>query len=359
MIILSMRKRKGRMSVVKRKSQRQQQTNSQDDVIVSFNGKEHRLEEWSKKELAAADEDHSLNWRKTFAEQTPSRPDEHKESAPALVKPKRKKRRKITNRHTTQRPFSEGVLINFFKSFWVPFITAIIVGLGIGFTVLILFSDKSQAPNQETATEVVADHKGTNGTSAANVNQGGQLDLSIQVIQEGLFSSQSAAQKEMDDIKDEYNVPAAAIKQNDQYSVLIGLTNDEAIRDTLKNDFTERSMDVFGKKWDFKAGDIQASKAVYEYLTTGNALFHELLADSSAIIANNSLDKTKLDKLEESLNEWNVPNDSSLSTSTKEEIKTFNNILKTAFSQIQDGESGQQPLLDALSLYQMICTSLK
>ncbi|MGV3487937.1 MAG: hypothetical protein ACO1OC_05050, partial [Tuberibacillus sp.] len=103
----------------------------QEDVIVTFNGKNHKLKDWIKIEKAAVDDDSSLNWKKVFEEHTPK--PNLGESAPTGFVPYKKIKKK-------RKAYNALPLALIFKQFWVPFLSAIIVGLGIGFTVLIMFS---------------------------------------------------------------------------------------------------------------------------------------------------------------------------------------------------------------------------
>ncbi|GGH85859.1 hypothetical protein JOD43_003475 [Pullulanibacillus pueri] len=339
--------------MAKPKNDGQRQTKSNDDVIISFNGKEHRLEEWAKKEVAAADEDQTLNWRKTFNEQKKLNHDDQGEAAPAIVKYKKKKRK------VGRQGLPSGTFFNLFKHFWMPFLAAIIVGLGIGFTILILFSDHK---TQTTTLNNAAQKENVSSPDQAKAQGAEQnvqaLSLRVQVIQWNVFAKKDAATKGMEDLEKSSQIPAAVVNDGEQYAVFIGIADNSTRRKTLETQLQKKKVTLYGKVWDYTPQKFQSSSNVFQYMKKGKTLFTQLIEASGALAEGETPDQKTVNTISKLLDALSVPKDESLSSTTKKDLETFRVVLNTAYNQIKAGQEGQQALLDGLSLYQKICSDL-
>ncbi|GGE42645.1 hypothetical protein GCM10011391_21800 [Pullulanibacillus camelliae] len=338
----------------------EQQHRDTDDIIVSFNGKEHRLQEWTRKQVAAAEEDHSLDWKKTFQDQKRIDEPDYSEPASTVLTSKHRKKKKKKKRLPVsgQKKSRSTTFTTFFKHIWMPFITAIIVGLGIGFTVLILFSHNSKAPT-DTETSSHQSQTATNTSSEEKNNQNAKaLALTLTEIQGGVFTTQKAAEAGMNDLKQHSGLPAAVIKDGERYAVFIGIVSSDSAKAQLTNTFTSKGVDIYSKSWSYSVQSVHATDRVYRDLQEGQKAFSACLDASSQFLAGGEPSQAALNKAKKALTDFQLPKASQAESSQISQLKTLHDKLMTAFNQIKSGETGQQSLLDALNVYQGILQGL-
>lgn len=325
-----------------------QMKEEEEEVIVTFNGKEHTLTEWTKKEVAAADDDATLNWRDVFESHKTELKTNIDEPAPTGVTLKKK----------TKRPLG---FLPFFKHFWVPFLSAVIVGLGIGFTVLLLFSSngKKEVANAPAAASVTEHPKEatSSGDGAADVST---LSLSVQAVQAGVLSTKAAADGFVDDLKSQ-GVPAVSVQDGDHFNIFIALAATEESRDQIKNMYKEKVEKPYGKEWKLMK-EVKTTKATAQFLDKGRALFSGMIPLSAAAASGSAPDKKALDNIGQLLNNWSSQKVTTNDSTVDKQLISFKGMLEAAFANIKnngDGHSGQQSLLDALGLYQEILSGLQ
>lgn len=319
---------------------------NQEDVIVTFNGKNHRLKDWMKIEKAAVDDDASLNWRKVFEEHTP-KPD-NSESAPTGFVPYKKVKKKRLHKPN----YGFGQL---FKMFWIPFLSAVVVGLGIGFTVLLMFSDhKTNHAKAPEAPEAVA----TSAELKVNTLDGTPFSMTVQVLQENSYKTEAGAKEDLSQLK-ENEKPGAVLKENGNYKVIVGLAKDEATRKQLANTFG--GMALYGKAFSFSPKAVRTSQQVGEFLIDGKNLMMAMVPLSTEKALGKKIDGTKLSVLNEKLNHWAAIDQLNVTGSLKKDLTFFRGAVESAYSHLEgkdDPDSAQQSLLDALASYQKIVTAL-
>jgi len=324
--------------------------NNQDheDVIVTFNGKNHKLKDWVKKEKAAVDDDSTLNWNKVFEEHTPK--PVIGETAPTGFVPykKVKKKRRTKSAKTT------GIFV---KQLWIPLMSAIIVGLGIGFTVLLVFSNhKAEKPPSVAASAQPV--QATPADSSLISLAGNQFAVNLQVLQESSFDTLSAANDHIKQLKDK-NIPAVVFNEGGDYKVFIGLAKDEGTRRELTGIFGDRQL--YGKALSFTPNTIKTSKQIGDFLNSGKALMTDMIPLSSAKALDKNLSKDALSAIDKKLNQWASIDQLNVKGTLKKDLTSFRGAIESAYSHLEnadDPDNAQQSLLDALGTYQKILLAL-
>jgi|GEM_PF-2750126 len=346
-----------------RVDQNESQHDENEDIIVSFNGKEYRLQEWTKKQVAATEEDHALDWKKTFQDQ--KRIDERgdsdydNESASTVTTSQHKKKKnKRKNRLVRDYHGLFMMFLIFLKYLWMPLLTAIIVGLGIGFTILILFSHNGRTP-AKAEMEVSSNQVSTHSTATQNGSRRAQLlALSLTKIQGGVFSTKKAAEARVSELAQKKGIPSVMIKEGSRYTVFVGIVTSDSAKAKLQNTLASKGIDVYSKGWSYHIQTLHTTDFIYRDLKDGRATFLACLDVSSQRLAVEKPSQSILNKAHKSLSDFQLPNQSQAGGTLRSQLKMFHDTLSAAFNQIKGGGTGQQPLLSALNSYQKILQNL-
>lgn len=321
---------------------------SDEEIIVTFNGKDHTLEEWTKKQAAVRKQDKTpLNWRKVFADQVPVTRRDQREAAAGFSANRNFKGRRPGR-------FLAPLLIKFFG---VPFVAAVIVGLAIGFTVLIMLSShdkKIRNPSVATAGQVAGETPGKKVKADAP-----QLDLTVHAVQANTFSTAEGANEQVQTLKN-LGVPAAVVRDGQRYDVFIALAGSESGRKKLVAKY--ESLKPFGKTWAVRFPAAGLSEATARYLETGRILLLDLIRLSADKALDQKVDQKALADVQTTLNGWTAAANVKMADNLKEDLTSFKGAIESAYSHIEnreDQDAGQQSLLDAVRLYQTIAFALE
>ncbi|SFG05883.1 SPOR domain-containing protein [Sporolactobacillus nakayamae] len=210
-------------------------------VTITFNGKKHNLEEWTRQETAA-DKDKSLNWNAAFSEERTTT-EHHTQPVTdddAFVKQKysffrhNKKRRPVLSI-----PSGTWQTIH---HFWLPAVAAIVVGLVIGLSMLMIFSDQ----NTKVKDTWADNPKKTQSDGASEAVKAVNLNLPVYMIQAGLFGSNSKAKQVAEQLKSKG--PAAVMQVSGGSAIFVGVSQTEVGADQLLAHFKKKGMTVFKKQ---------------------------------------------------------------------------------------------------------------
>ncbi|MFX3615932.1 MAG: SPOR domain-containing protein [Sporolactobacillus sp.] len=161
-------------------------------VSVTFNGEKHTLEEWTRKETAA-DKEKSLDWSGAFPDtnlqgkkdEHPYQPADNREPRNYWpIHPPKKQNRRLPG-------FSGHQIFQTLRIYWLPATAAIIIGLAIGLTMLILFSGQKQ---QTSSTWAGGRAAAPAQTAFAPVSRK-DLQLTAYFLQAGVYSSKAKAEE--------------------------------------------------------------------------------------------------------------------------------------------------------------------
>jgi len=342
-----------------RTEQNEPQHGENEDIIVSFNGKEYRLQEWTKKQVAATEEDRSLDWKKAFQDQRRMNERDDSELASTVITSQHKKKKnKRKNRLASGDHTAPMTFLIFLNYLWIPFLTAIIVGLGIGFTVLILFSHNDRT-SENVGVEGGGHQVATHAKNASNSSQKAKsLSLSLIEIQGGVFSTQKAAEARVSELTETNGIPSTVIEEGSRYAVFIGIVSSDTARARLQNTLTSKGIDMYSEDWSYHIQTLHATDLMYRNLKDGKAAFLACLHASSQRLAAEKPSQSSLHKAQQSVSRFQLPNQSQAEATLRSQLKMFHDKLSAAFNQIKSGGTGQQPLLDALSSYQKIVQNL-
>lgn len=313
------------------------------DVIISFNGEKHTLEEWTRQEIAAGKE-RPLDWSGAFPVKDPTQKHSGFPSEP-----------KAATRPAYRRKSDQAARV--IKQFWVPAAAAIVIGLAIGLTMLMLFSGLSK----QGAT---AGEQGASASSGVTqtVKQT-DLDLAVFMIQTGVYSTKDKATQSAADLQQRH-IPVL-IAGGRQSAVFIGISGTRSAAGKLASLFQGQGLSVYVKPFNIKTAKQAAflqDKRAADFAVKGKDIMQRLLkvADDAADGRQYPSQNT-LNQLNKQVNEMNSISIASLNASEKKLIAGVRSSAADAAgtlrtlrtSKDRDAYNGfQQSLLKMISDYQ-------
>lgn len=387
------------------------------DVVVTFNGKHTTLNKSPKKNVALADQDKMKDWRvqqeASQMETSPETAEEFKQEqeeelkqdpaeefkqeqvveleqeplvelkqepakefmsgpldwrkigmdqqAASLSSSTMKSTKKKKKMRKTKRMGQPDVVL-FFRKFWLPFLSAITVGLGLGFTVLLMFSHHKGLPaGQQSA---MTQPKGTIPTSSQASNQGqSQVTtvtgkdylLNLQVVQTGFYNDKKSAQT--------YQTKFASMGihtvmvQDQGYALYAGVALTATHLKVLEPAISKKTP-IYGKPWVLDPRQLKGSKRDLQDLKTANLIIQNLIPLSVAAIESQQLDQSILTQVDSALKQMADPG----SGTTTKGLGTLKGTLLAAFTNLNqahpDGQMAQNALLDAIGSYQSLLNQM-
>ncbi|MCO7127944.1 SPOR domain-containing protein [Sporolactobacillus shoreicorticis] len=232
-------------------------------VTIIFNGKKHTMEEWTRRETAA-DKEKSLDWNAAFSEDhVPA--DHHAQplvDEEAFVKQKRLILKRKKKWHPSSRK-SAGPLPTI-RFIWLPAAAALVVGLVIGLTMLMIFNEQNPKSKDTWTSGNNQAQSSTDSSSAVSKND---LNLSVYVVQAGLFSSTAKAERIASELRS--HGPAAVMPVTGGTAILVGVAQTDAGATRLLDHFKDQGLTVFKKKV-----PIEASQAILKKQSQAEAALH-------------------------------------------------------------------------------------
>lgn len=236
-------------------------------VTVRINGKDKlkQGEEIQEPETAAArEEQDDFPWM--LPEKKPTRPGSYnykkkkkhkaksstgwandgKRRSPQL--PLNRKRKTKNNRFTPTKSKSKSKQpkSGHSKKHWITALSAIFVGILMGFIVLMLFTEDHKSAPTADGNETTNEPASANNVLQSNSN----LDLSLKMIQGGAYSTDNKANEAATRIKDS-GFAAVLTKVNDSEltHMIIGTALDSSGAQALKGLYKEKGQKVYSKSW--------------------------------------------------------------------------------------------------------------
>lgn len=209
-------------------------------VTVTFNGRKYTLDEWTKKQTAA-DREKTLDWSAAFsAAREPNEQHVQPLADPDASEEQKPERPGSAPRRSTDplRPL---------RFIWLPAAAALVVGLVIGMTMLMLFSQQNtQSSHSWTGTSQAAQSDG-NAKSVRTAD----LNISVFAIQAGLYRSENKASQIADQLRG--TAPASSLQVSGGTAILIGISSTDQGAAKLLDVFKQKNLTVFKKKISIQA----------------------------------------------------------------------------------------------------------
>lgn len=363
----------------------------EEEVIVTFNGRNHTLKELAKMETAAADDELSKDWFSSKEDEPEafSYPEDlpYYEETPSPVKPKfitfkrKPKMFKPTTKRkkTPQKPryFSKHQNSGFKlptipKNFWLPFFSAIVVGLGLGFSMLIYFSNNAhQTSTQQSTTGATpssstaqtANQSTSASTTAISVDA---TDLSIQtdVVQTSAVKTKALANTNANNIsKLGLPVVETAKQGNGLIYLFSGISNSMSEATQIGNIYTGDGAQVYPKPWNLSVKKLKLTPSIHKQLTAEKDTFSKMINASSELMINGVVSKTTTNQLNKSYEGLKIVTKNSPKPIQNfyNQINPISQLLNIAVKNPTGGNKRviQQKLLEALFAYQKLITSYK
>ncbi|MFD2618164.1 SPOR domain-containing protein [Terrilactibacillus laevilacticus] len=348
------------------------------DITILINGKEHDMVDWVNSETAATQSEKTLNWRESFKEDQDAYKGKEKEPFATshefnqhyqLNKKKRKsltKRKKVYNGYAHKKKNimnSPSISIHS----WIPIFAAVIVGLGLGFSLLLYFSSQQDASKKALEAQTVNGTPNSNEAQAASKTY--DLNQELYVIQAGVFSDSAQANKKIKQLNRK-KVSAAPFENNRQYSVMIQMSTNQKQNDQLAKLYKKKHISIYTKSFTIKNNNstLLKSNSVASFMYSGKGLVQQLMSVIQTMrLSGGKTDVSqKVKKITVSKVKWELPSSAKLKTMSsqnQQDIKSFYNNLTNAIIQVnalkddwndQRGYQCEQNIIQALSKYERI-----
>lgn len=353
------------------------------DTKITFNGEERKPEKSNRPGVAAADNDRMLNWRDNFPNK-----EEHSDSdTSGNIKEDqqqaashdishyhkvKKKRKSFGTGNKTGSSLSPIIVI--LKNIWIPLLSAAIVGLGLGFTVLLFFpgdgktSDTASTFSREQAASAGKDEKSISSSQAEAIPVG-KLAMTVNVVQVGAYSTKAQANEKIASLKDK-GIPAISYESDNIY-VFLGAAMGEGQVDPLKTYYDEAAIDIYIKKWPITAKNpLLKNSSLNSFLLEGKNLLNKLFVLSNGVmISSDPPEDKELKVLNKMKVGWTMAGDEAMKPLSKKEkasLEDFYDKLSGATLELNglepktaksDISKVQQKLLEAMVLYKTFLTS--
>lgn len=333
-------------------------------VIIRFNGEKHTLEEWAKRETAA-DKEKDLDWSRAFPKNpdTADRDDSiYKHHKANRTEPYFHIGRMFGRRKTNWLPGRRAIRGTLYtvRYFWLPAAAAVIVGLSIGLSMLLVFTGQNR-PEQAAWTSGTV-RSSTAGSSLSSPLTQRSLALSVYVVQTGVYATQTAAGQAASRLRNE-GVAAVTFKQGNA-DIFISAASTASGAAKLAGYFKNQGIPVYQKNVQFSAS---ANPAVLKdsrtasFAARGRALVQELLQISEEAAGNRFFPSSQaVAQMDRLLKDWKLPAAGALSGSNRQTAVNFQKSVNTAASRARamrakgtgaTFNSYQQSLLEAIMSY--------
>lgn len=332
-------------------------------VIITFNGKKHTMEEWTKKETAA-DKEKLLNWNSAFPENQNRAGISHPQGQklPDRVKSYLRVKHIFSRERKKWRPgrpmIHEAVYL--VRHFWLPAAAAVVIGLAIGLTMLMIFAGQTQSVG--AAWTARTGSSGAAAQSAPASASSRDLGLSAYVIQAGVYSTKAKAAQAAAQLQN--NGSAAIMVDRGTTAIFIGAASAKPGAAKLDGYYKSQGIPAYQKSLQFNASAKPAvlkTGSAATFIVQGKALMQNLLEISDeAINGNFSLSGQTVVKMDKLINAWKLPDGGSLNSAGRSLAVNLQKQAGVAASMahtLQVKKSGasfnayQQSLLETIILY--------
>lgn len=229
-------------------------------------------------------------------------------------------------------------------------LVAVLVGTAFGLTMLHMVTSEKQGTG--TVSEPVFKETHENG------NTGKFLDITVYVIQGGVFSTEEAAENSVNSLW-EKGAPAGMIKMEDRYFVFIGIADNMDRAKKLGNYFAGKGIDSYAKEIIFYIDEHNSLKnEEIAFLQEALALINRLASVSATGIMTGNVSEDTNQPLSEQVNRWNKINGHPISRAELKEMKRELEQAVKKWSSLKDGGENlisiQQHLLNSLAFLQKL-----
>lgn len=251
-------------------------------ISVRINGKQKPIEPHSEKQTVAPQEDKVFQWVLPETNSEPNvvnlqdRQKQHQEWKKKKTNGQASKlplHRKKKGYHRPGKRKNKKVVP---KQQWLSGFSAIIVGVIMGMIVLTVFTNHHPAKQAGTNTQQTANQT---GSSADHSKTAANLDLSLEMVQGAVFSSQADGQTAASDLQ---NKGYAAILQdkNNKVHLLIGVGVNNSQTDSLGKLYKQQGQDVWVKKYPVHVNGAQLSQQARVFLGDAKPVMTKLIKAS-------------------------------------------------------------------------------
>lgn len=239
-----------------------------------------------------------------------------------------------------------------FRKLLLPLVAAIMIGTGLGVTVLMFFTkDQVAIGDQLKPADAGVDQGGTStGAAVANV----AFDpLQVRIVQGGVFSEKSAAEQAADQFKND-GKSAAVLEQEGKFFLLIGGAVSEPGIQFIANLHKEAGTSIYVKSLTIQGHEKRTAGAAI--MKDAVAFYEQLLSQTSTALTVGTVEKDQLDQIQSTYDRLKKKEPKALEKEEKDLMKKLDNSYQSFSNWMRQGsKSGvwetQQALLDWLTAY--------
>ncbi|WEG14049.1 hypothetical protein PU629_06680 [Pullulanibacillus sp. KACC 23026] len=352
--------------------------NPNNRITVTFNGKETTLHKWAKEAVAATDQDRMKDWRLVGLEsqeepqssldrqemtEEPVVEEEELNSfnyyeinnavAKPYLSPSYSKKKKKPVKKTVKSDF-----VLFFKKFWIPLISAIIVGLGLGFTVLVFFTHQQTTPaaqSSSTPDETAGSEAATTSTPVSDGKtetvDGKDYALNLYIDQLNMYSTKANAQNAQKTFSSQ-GIHSVIVQEQGKYALIGAVALTKADLQTVGKPIASQ-VDVYGKQWILSVNQLKGSHMDLQDIKTANLVIQNLIPLSLSAAESKPVDQTVMKQVNKAIQQMEDPG----TDVSKQKLGTLKGTLVAAYSALNQskpsGTEAQKALLDAIANYQL------
>ena len=168
--------------------------------------------------------------------------------------------------------FKKGDILQLLKKLWLPLLAAVIVGLAIGFTLMIMISKdnsaKSAAPSASLPVEIQPVAKSSVNLSA--------LQLRFYGVQANVFNNKDGALAFQQELQQK-GLPSFILSA-DSYRVIVGFAKDKSAAKKMAAGFKKQKIDVYAKPFSLAANKNNNFTSLdAEILNTSKSLISQVI----------------------------------------------------------------------------------
>lgn len=331
-------------------------------ISVRINGKEQQFEEKSSDEatkipvIDLPDEDEGkersnvIDFTKKRKEKRNVEPfwdDGNHENIPKIPPNNRKKKRKRVLKFS---------LKNLPVTLIVATISAIIVGISLGYTILTLMSTSngSEISEEETKVDVLAENSGSS-----------LIDMENYIVQGGAFSTMEKG-KEMATIFQDRGQAGVLVSNTENYYLFIGIGHSKEDAEKISKLYTDNGFETYVKQHKVDGVVAQLDEEVIAFINEGVVLHQQLTEVTvGALTENMAIKKELVDQVMAWSSNDKIEN---VNEEAKEKITDYISHMKQAANYleqyIKDSKEdilwlSQQKLLEAIVSYEQLLLALK
>lgn len=242
------------------------------------------------------------------------------------------------------------------KGVLISIISAIVVGVGLGFLVLLVFTDddKSDLPISNTAPVTNSSNKEDNKAKAT-----ASFGMDFSIVQGGVYSTTEKASTAAEELKQQ-DIPAVVDEMDGKFNILIGIAENTQTAEQIESAYKANNIDAYAKPWSYKIENVSLPASVdKDWFVKGEELLKGLITASGNAYSD-SLVAEDLHDLKESFKAWSKNKPDKASKEIADKLDFYEKALDAGIKSLtaENKMDTQQKTLNAYMAFKSIIAEL-